>query len=272
MAMSDAERDLYWKQRSQGRPALQAWKNATTPRLAYHKGSDGVLVLDLAEDMTRDGWQVTITREVDDDPELSILGEFTDTWVEGALIANRPDTKLCRYFVPSQSIRSHRADLSKLGYARHAAQCLAVKYARQDMKAARDPDMYVIAAQVTKHGVRLGSDGVGNTRFDAAKDLDEQTAEVAQAYGLVDEVLSQARATLDQLTGAAPLDEPPAVRVPARVAIGFTRTFGDLLTRRHLGETLTAGELTNLADVLRAFGNPFLADEYMTMVRNRDDD
>ena len=115
--------------------------------------------------------QIVVRCEVDECPDYSYLGEYTDEWPDGADLRRGSAFRQAsvgyrelRFFVPAISVQEHRAGLSSLGYSKGHAEELAREYCRQDHqraeRAARGDWCQVgIFAEVSL------TDGHGTTRY-----------------------------------------------------------------------------------------------------------
>ena len=80
---------------------------------------------------------ITIKHMVDDNPDTSYLGEYTDKYVSGTLGCierQNPGRNEYKYFVPMNSYSQHRKDLQKMGYSRGNCDFLARSYVYQDFR------------------------------------------------------------------------------------------------------------------------------------------
>lgn len=86
-------------------------------------------------------WTIVKEKHIDSTPDLSWLGEFSNQWQEGAIdrfnsprayVENRRNEY--RYFVPCNSIESHREGLIRLGYSKGNADFLARSYVMEDFE------------------------------------------------------------------------------------------------------------------------------------------
>lgn len=196
--LNDAARKLYRRYRGRGMKAGAAFECATRPRLDYRENGE-TLVLDLGEEIEREGLTVTVSMAPDQCPDVSWLGEFTDTWSRDALVNSHNDSNAYRYFVPGTTVGEHRRALSDLGYARGVAHALAVSYAREDMTTAREPEMFTVKVAVSKAGVTLATEYLGGVALSDDEDRAEQVAHLVRDHGMVDTALEEARDTLSTL-------------------------------------------------------------------------
>lgn len=79
--------------------------------------------------------EIEITREMDDCPDISHLGEFCD-WQEGAIKRNPSYLERHSYewILPAISRDKYFQDLHKIGYSKGVAAELAQSYVNQDIK------------------------------------------------------------------------------------------------------------------------------------------
>lgn len=78
---------------------------------------------------------ITIKHMIDDNPDTSYLGEYTDKYVSGILGCikrQNPGRNEYKYFVPMNSYSQHRKDLQKMGYSKGVADYEARSYVYQD--------------------------------------------------------------------------------------------------------------------------------------------
>lgn len=196
--LNDAARKLYRLYRGRGMKATAAFECATRPRLDYRENGE-TLVLDLGEEIEREGLTVTVSMDPEQCPDVSWLGEFTDKWSRDALVNSHNVPNTYRYFVPGTTVGEHRRALSDLGYARGVAHALAVSYAHEDMKTARELEVWTVKVAVSKADVPLGTDYLGEVTLADDEDRAEQLAELVRDHGMVDTALAEARTTLAEL-------------------------------------------------------------------------
>lgn len=127
-----------------------AWAHAPAPSAWMAALADG-------DSVRLKGFTLRATVEMDEDPDTSYLGRFTDSWEPGA-VAN-PEAhyswRTLRWFVPEITYDEHRHGLSSLGFSRGVSDALARRYVRQDMDAAREPEHYVVTVTASA-GAELG--------------------------------------------------------------------------------------------------------------------
>ncbi len=84
--------------------------------------------------------EIKIKVQLDDCPDSSYLGEYTDDYPgdyelqRGSAFDRKPSGHEFKYFVPMNSVEDHRKGLSRLGYSRSQAEEMAREYCRQDYK------------------------------------------------------------------------------------------------------------------------------------------
>jgi hypothetical protein len=187
--------------RVDGIPASVAFGVATArpPAPRYRTGPGETLTFEL-DDPELATFTISAVTEPDPMPDISWLGEFTDTW-SPEVIENSRDRRFYRYFVPTYDVAQRRADFSARGYARADAQLLAEHEARQDLRLAREIEHRIVIVSVRKAGVLLGTAVLG-TDLDPDADLDEQVVAVIDDHGLIDEAVHEARTALPDLITA----------------------------------------------------------------------
>lgn len=156
---------------------------------------------------TRDGFELRATVRADEWPELSYLGEFTNSpgpdtiavpdGMRYAPAAFRVDY---RYFAPAIPWREQRAGLSRMGFPRHVADCLAREYNRRDMRAYVETETYAVTVTASRAGVELGSASMGGIGFLPDTDATDRETYIDEiATDLIGEVIDEARANLRAL-------------------------------------------------------------------------
>ena len=152
--------------------------------------------------LEREGFTITLKVESDYYPDSSFLGEFGDTWQEGAITNDPDDSRLYRWFYPAITQAEHRAGLQALGMSKSVAEDLAREYVRRDMETAREYAAYVLIVSASREGIELGSDVLGGVDFSDDEDNQRQAEMIVSDHGMIDEALDQARATLAKLAGS----------------------------------------------------------------------
>jgi hypothetical protein len=175
--------------------------------------------------VNRNGFKITITEQPDPDPDLSYLGEYSDTphgdrrlsvdvWaVEHGHFANgepgwRPHPHVYRWFnpaygcTPSPTLESLRAEHAKLnGGNLDEAYRQVMRERRQDydrMTAYQRGEWACLGVIVTAslNGVELASASLWGIESDGYDSVEE----AAEEHGLIDEAVEQAQSTLAALT------------------------------------------------------------------------
>ena len=138
---------------------------------------------------------------VDECPDLSYLGEYTDTWEPGAIDRfhgkDNPYARVYRYFVPSTdrgTFEEHRTALRAMGYGKHEADTAARKIVREDFERAEaynehEWGMLVVTVTASRAGIELASDSIGGIEsdydagalFDTLGDLEHEALTQARA-------------------------------------------------------------------------------------------
>lgn len=153
--------------------------------------------------LSRDGFDIVASVVYDDYPDLSYLGDFTDDWSPDVIRAHESEYVPrfeYRYFEPSYPAREIRRDLSSMGYPRHVADCTARANVRDALRLRRETESYVVWVRAYREDVELGASCMGGVDIDPSTPWNEQTAYVDEvASDLVDEVVTEARATLARL-------------------------------------------------------------------------
>ncbi|ASR39988.1 hypothetical protein BAY61_32425 (plasmid) [Prauserella marina] len=187
--------------RGDGVPASVAYRAATAaPTLPpYRSGPDETITFEL-DDPDLAAFTITAHLEPGPMPDISWLGEFTNTWSPEA-IENSRDRRFYRYFVPTCTVAERRADFSARGYARAEAQRIAEHEARRDLRLAREIEHRIVVVSVRKAGVLLGAAVLG-TDLDPDGDPEEQIVAVIDYYGLIDDAVQEARTALPGLIAA----------------------------------------------------------------------
>ncbi len=85
----------------------------------------------------RDGLRFVATIRDDDDYDTSWLGEFTDTYRDGAIEHVSVEPHAYKWFVPARSHAEQVRGLVAMKYSRRAAKGLATRYVRADYERAR---------------------------------------------------------------------------------------------------------------------------------------
>lgn len=212
---TDKLRDEYKRNRAKyptmGAGTALAWARSAVKRAEAQSGWDWAYS---GETATReeDGFTLTLSVRLDEYPDSSHVGSFTDNWEPGAIVItpeNRyaPAAFRCdyRYFVPGISYREHCESLSKSGWARHAADCEARRYGREDMRRAFNYCAYIVSVEVEREGIELGQSSIGGCEFDdsaCGTDNQSEAETIADDYGLVSEALTEAREAIARLTSS----------------------------------------------------------------------
>lgn len=145
-----------------------------------------------------DGFTLTLSVLPDEYPDISWLGYFTNDWEEGAIVSDRFDSRLCKWFVPQVTVREHFEGLKRY-YSRSESWRLANEYARRDMETAREYYIYVIVIKAEREGIELGSSSIDGYDFDDERSAHVQAEQAVEDYGLVEEAISEAQETLAKL-------------------------------------------------------------------------
>ncbi len=183
----------YREYRRQGVTATLAAVWARTPELSeqfpgvtwgggWYTGGDYTLP---------NGWLVTIELEGDDDNEPD--GKFTDRWEEGAI--QHPEWRpgawnMTRWYLPLNAVTDHRLALRRLGYARHEAWVLGVRYAREECLRNVETSRHYIRVTVSDaEGSFLGMASLG--AIDAEDDTNGREYLQDLTRGLIEEAMPE---------------------------------------------------------------------------------
>lgn len=108
----------------------------------------------------RDGFDVAIAIVRDEDAHA---GAFSNDWQPGAVINPRSwdarhgceSSEYLRYYIPEfATVEDHRRGLAPYT-SRHAADCLARTYVREELNRAAEPDAYGVVVTISRAGVEL---------------------------------------------------------------------------------------------------------------------
>lgn len=142
-------------------------------------------------DRVAEGWEIVLEVMPDDDNDYSHLGEFTDTWEEGA-VAHSTDPREYKYFVPAISEEEHYKGL-RGQYGKNEARRLARSYVDQDRRAAAEYQSCYVKVSVMLDGRELGSAGMGGV------DADDRSYFESIGDDLMDEAIDDAYAFVEKL-------------------------------------------------------------------------
>lgn len=173
--MDIRQRYLKWRAGGDGPPARVAIAWARTPdapSLPWETHGD-----ELRAEITRDGFDVTVTVAVDIDPDYSWIGSISHT--------------------------EYRRDFTSLGHSRANAELLARQYVAKDARRLRmllsgDWPLYAITVKVYRVGVELAGDSLGgyDVGGDHGEALEQQLAQAVQDHGMIDHSIEAARDVL----------------------------------------------------------------------------
>lgn len=181
----------------------QGWRPADATRQARNPAPLVEAVDPEAITLTVDGWTVKITAEQDPDHEHE-LGTFDNSWAEGALdLGSRIQRNASgfRYFHPATSYTAHRAGLRKVGYSRHAADCLARQYVREDMQIELGLTYtpWIISVVASSSDVDFGFDARGGVTLGRDGITVEEVVDYAFQTGMVGNAVQMAQEKLDEV-------------------------------------------------------------------------
>lgn len=160
----------------------------------------------------RDGFTVVAQFRGDNDPDMSLLGDFTDRWTSGAVKnpaawddSGVPNRAFCAWFVPTVSAEDIRMFLRRQGVAKHDAWLQGQREVRDEMARNRDcPDAHVVEVTVSLARVELARVTLGDIWLYENLpwgDVHEQMFDVT--VELIGDALADARTKLAELLGAA---------------------------------------------------------------------
>lgn len=189
--------DLYRRARAKGYSAQQALRVAKAKPAIELEWQD----YDSRATFERDGFTFRVEVQPDD-TDMSWLGEFTDTYEDGAV--KNPEHGYTRHvyewFVPTYTYDERVRDNRAAGCSRGVAHELARESIAKDARMAVDYTEYVVALHVEREGIELASAYLGGVGFsDNYIENQGYVAEVVEE--LVDEAIEEARATLARLCG-----------------------------------------------------------------------
>lgn len=163
-------------------------------------------------DVSRDGWVATLAADYDEynNPnDVEWLGTFTDRWEPGAMSNYGADSRGdhyadCAFWVPPYTARELADEYSRMGIARGPAWEKATAQLFELRDYARRYTPYILTVTVTRLGVELGSDSIGDVCFDDEHLPDDgELIRYVDDYGVVDEAIGSAQDMLDRLTEGA---------------------------------------------------------------------
>jgi hypothetical protein len=178
---------------------LLFWAKANEP--VEFDGNDILETVDgrSTVEVTRGKFTIHITARVDEYPDYSYLGEWSDTWEEGAL--RNPDSFTDRYtldwFIPCNSETSHFKALRDMKYGKSNARELARSYVIRDMKAAREYQAFVLFVRAYVNGIELGYDSLGGIAIDPSDP--SYLASCVLEHDMIGNAVSQAKDALADL-------------------------------------------------------------------------
>lgn len=113
------------------------------------------------------GFEVNVTFEDDPYPVSDFLGEFSRDWKKDAFYLTRDREGRepgINYYIPFNSLESHRTSLHKMGYSKHESYTMARNYVLRDLEHAVAMGYrwgYItITAVVTYEGRDIGEDSL----------------------------------------------------------------------------------------------------------------
>lgn len=169
----------YW--RAQGVPARTAYAWAQQERYDYADG----------DKIEWHGATIELSVSYDDWPDMSWLGEFSDSWEPGAIDHEPSNSRTFRYFIPAN--RQNPADFSRLGYARHEAWLRAERAARDDYERACDYESYLLKARIVLDGNVIGESALYGVDLDTRTVESRRHADEYVAYMFGSELIPEAK-------------------------------------------------------------------------------
>jgi hypothetical protein len=143
---------------------------------------------------------VAIRWVYDEDPDLSHLGRFSDTWEEGAIEHSKKDSREYRWFIPAINAESHRKSLRERGYSKHEAWVRGRKHVREDYERYKSHGdrwfMMGCIVRATLHGITAFESLYGiesDSKPEYLRDVEEE---------LMEQALSSLEAKLKKLSRA----------------------------------------------------------------------
>lgn len=150
-------------------------------------------------ELTRGKFTIHITARVDECPDYSHLGEWSDTWQEGAIRnpESLQDRHMYDWFIPCNTEASHFKGLRDLKYGKTESRNLARSYVIRDMRAARDYQAFVLFVRAFANGIELGCDSLGGVDIDLSDP--SYLASCVLEHDMIGNAVSQANDALADL-------------------------------------------------------------------------
>lgn len=188
--------ERYRKLRSENRttPAtyLIAWARQEKP--VDFDGDDILATVDgrSTVELTRGKFTIHITACLDEFPDTSHLGEYSDTWQDGAIRnpESLTDSVMYDWYVPMNTEASHYKALRDMKYGKSLAHELARSYVYRDMQSLRDYQSFVLFVRAFANGIELGCDSLGGIDIDISDP--SYLADCVLENGMIDNVIEQA--------------------------------------------------------------------------------
>lgn len=137
---------------------------------------------------------------VDDSPDTSYLGEFSDSPDSDAIPHDQDNTRTFNWFNPCITLEQHRQALWRT-HGRHESYLLARTYIQQDYERARgqggDWGMYGIRVTAFRAGIALGEASLWGIESDSDEEYFTETAR-----DLATEAITEAEQALCKLCGS----------------------------------------------------------------------
>lgn len=147
---------------------------------------------------TIDRFTVTIRVEIDDYPDKSLYGEWTDDSEGGALRNPDADWSTYKYFRANEANLPTPADLFRTGMSRSNVDRAIAEARKQAMQAAKE-DEFVVYVGVRRKGIELGSTNLGGCTFADEDDM----FRVVDEHGMIRDAIGEARDMLRSLCEGA---------------------------------------------------------------------
>lgn len=186
------------RQQHDGMGAINAFRWAKQKQEEKTREYDGSDIANGPVKLTRGKFSIHISAEIDESPDHSYLGEYSDTWQEGAI--RNPESVynhgVYKWWIPCNTEDGHYKSLRDMKYGKSLARELAHSYVLQDMKTMKDLQSYIVMVRVYVNGIELGSDVLGGV--DISDDID-YLADTIDENGMIDNAIEEAKTALTGL-------------------------------------------------------------------------
>lgn len=170
-------------------------------RVVRHNEKTKGIEWEFDRSFTVDGFDVTVTIQPEEDPDISHRGEFSDDPTghsEGYALRNyqagRGDYKWFRLTNPVPDVA--KALIQHHRYGRREAYDEAWRQAKEDLRAVLDYEQVYVVVTASRNGVTLGRESLGGIETDG--DYDEVKA-IVVGDGMIENAVDDARETLRKL-------------------------------------------------------------------------